>query len=84
MTGGGLGSRCDFENGTITWSPFGGAQVTFKNGQNPGGPTPGGPTPGGPTPGGPTPGQPDQQNPISAVLAFLLGIIGGLGGTVTR
>jgi hypothetical protein len=92
-TGGGLGSQCEFENGTITWSPFGGARVTFKNGQNPGGPTtppttPGGPTtppttPGGP-PGGPTPGQPDQQNPISAVLAFLLGIIGGLGGAVTR
>jgi hypothetical protein len=94
MSGGGLGNRCDFENGSISWSPFGGAQVTFKNGQNPGGPTtppttPGGPTtppttPGGPTPGGPTPGQPDQQNPISAVLAFLLGIIGGLGGAVTR
>jgi hypothetical protein len=45
MTGGGLGSRCDFENGTITWSPFGGAQVTFKNGQNPGRPAqPGGVT----------------------------------------
>jgi hypothetical protein len=88
-TGGGLGSQCEFENGTISWSPFGGAQVTFKNGQNQGGPTPT-PTPGGPTPtptptpGGPTPGQPGQQNPISAVLAFLLGIIGGLGGTVTR
>ncbi|MBB5165545.1 hypothetical protein [Mycobacterium sp. AZCC_0083] len=94
MTGGGLGSQCEFENGTISWSPFGGAQVTFKNGQNPGTPTTPPTTPGGPTtppttPGGPTtptttPGQPDQQNPISAVLAFLLGIIGGLGGAVTR
>ncbi|MCW2560215.1 MAG: hypothetical protein JWP55_4179 [Mycobacterium sp.] len=79
MIGGGLGNRCDFENGSISWSPFGGAQVTFKNGQHPGGPTPG-----GPTPGGPTPEPPVQQNPISAVLAFLFGIIGGLGGTVTR
>lgn len=92
MTGGGLGNQCEFENGTISWSPLGGAKVTFKNGQNPPTTTP--PTTTPPTttpptttpptttPGGPgDPGQP-PQNPITAVLAFLLSIIGGLGGAV--
>lgn len=92
MSGGGLGNRCDFENGSISWSPLGGAKVTFKDGQTPTTTpptttppttTPPTTTPPTTTPGGPTdPGQPGQQNPVTAVLAFLLSIIGGLGGAV--
>lgn len=77
-TGGQLGSQCEFENGTIMWSPLGGARVTMKDGQ-PG--TPPG-NPGGPVdPGTPPPGPP-PQNPVASLLGLVFGIVGGLGGVV--
>jgi hypothetical protein len=78
-TGGGLGSSCQFEHGTISWSPLGGARVTFNNGQDPGQP-PGGPVPTQP----PGLGLPDVTEPIGALLALLNNVLGGLGSSVAR
>jgi polysaccharide biosynthesis protein PslG len=75
-TGGGLGSSCQFEHGTISWSPLGGARVTFNNGQDPGQP-PGGPVPTQP----PGLGLPDVTEPIGALLALLNNVLGGLGSS---
>ena len=71
------GSRMNFERGTITWSAFGGAQVSRvdnpipANCQNSGGGTPGGGPPGGGYPG-PDPG---LASPLLAVLELLTNIL---------
>lgn len=95
-SGGPTGTTMQFEHGTITWTPWTGAKITWDEGHGPGTPTttttptttPTTPTTDPTTTTVPTTSvppptstpRPPPANPIVAVLNLLSGLLGSLGG----
>ncbi|MDT7765398.1 MAG: polysaccharide biosynthesis protein PslG [Mycobacterium sp.] len=95
-SGGPTGTSMNFEHGKISWSPFGGAKITWASGHGPGTPTttttttpttlttvPTTPTTPPPTttvPPTTTPPKGGLGAPVVAVLTFFSNLFGSLGG----
>ncbi len=81
-SGGPTGTAMNFEYGQITWTPRGGAKITWADGHGPGSPTktptttPTTPTTVPPT----TPPNGQAGNPMVAVHTLLSNLLGSLGG----